>query len=167
MGSTRFGAPPTAKEFDSVQLFPRRALILVGAAIGAVMLAGAVGLSLVSDWTAELPSALVLSVVGILIIGVVAVYYPKASRGLSELTVDDVGLQLVRQDGRPFSIRWSDYRNRVLIVDVRSQPPEQTVPSLRTVEIVFNAVNLPVQGPISVEAVRAILKSAEAAGRSV
>lgn len=124
-------------------------------------------MELTSGGLVGLESVLVLVTMGMVIVVVGAIFYPKASRGLVELSVSDEGVTLVRMDGRLFSVKWAEYRNRVLIVDARSMPPDQKVPALRSVEFVFNAVGLPVQGPIPQAAVRAIIESARSCGHSV
>ena len=167
MEPVHFDLHGSAKEFDSIQLLPRRALILFAIGLGMVIVASGVGVALTIPQTVGLGSIVVIVIIGASVSVVGAVYYPKASRAAIELVVSDEGVRLLRMDEKWFGIRWDDYRNHILIVDARALPPERKVPALRSVQYVFNAVGLPVQGPISEEAVRAIISSARSRGHGI
>jgi hypothetical protein len=164
------GSPATfdlrefAKPFDSVQLLPTRILLLLFSGLGAFLTVAGIGLAFTEFEVVGAATVAILLVLGAVILAVGAIYFPRASRAPIELQVTSDGLRLLRLDGRWYAILWSDYRNEIQIVDERGAPREQIVPSLRSIEFVFNAVNLPVQGPVPLQAVFAIMGSARSAG---
>lgn len=161
-----FGVGDPAKQFDLVTFLPGRIMVGGLVAMGALLVAAG-GTFAVDGFLDGLTTVLVLLGMGLAIVAFGLYYLPRGSRAVSEFRVTSEGVDLIRMDGRRFEVRWSDYRNPVVIVDARAVPIEKRIANLRSVEFVFNAVNLPAQGPIPREAVYAIMGSARSHGMNV
>ena len=77
MEPVHFDLHGSAKEFDSIQLLPRRALILFAIGLGMVIVASGVGVALTIPQTVGLGSIVVIVIIGASVSVVGAVYSPR------------------------------------------------------------------------------------------
>lgn len=167
MVGARFELGPIATVYDRIQLRVARVLIRGITGLGALLIAAGIGLALWDMPAIGALSVVILVALGCLILIVGSISYPKASQGVIRLEVLPTGVTVTRVDGRSFQLEWGNYRNKIIIVDSRAFPADRKARGLSSVEFVFNAQNVPAQGPLPKEAVLAILGSARTYGMKV
>jgi hypothetical protein len=163
-----FVTPPSqSAAYDRLQLQFSRIGVLFVVMFGGLLVVLGAGLWFTLESTVGLVTPLILFVGGIVLICVGLIAYPRVTGVIDRVIVDAGGVRLVRSDQRVFEILWKTYSDNLLMVDDRAVPFDKKPEALRDVQLMISPIGIPVQGPISVEAARAIMTSAQLAGLQV
>lgn len=154
----------SARAYDRASILPRRILMGCFLALGAAMLTAGVFVHFPSS-TAEQAEVL-LVVLGLTVIGACAWGLSRIPRAALGITIDGVGIKARALGGKSYQVSWTDRDARIRIYDWTSVPSNGRSRGLQGISYIL-APGLPVEAPVTREAVDSIIHQAKEHGLQV